>query len=267
VGASTSYEQLVVERDGAVAVVRLNNPSKLNALSDTMTAELNAALEELAGDPGVRALVLTGEGRGFCSGADLGDIDRAGTGGGAAPSELLENGYAKAARLLATAPKPVIASVNGVAAGAGMALALACDLRVASGDAWFTMGFVRIGLVPDSGAAHFLPRIVGAARALELSITGDRVDAETALRIGLVTRVVPGDRLRDETLELATRLAAMPTTAIALTKTLLRDASALSLEDTLALEGRVQDEAALTADHREGVDAFLQKREPRFEGR
>ena len=262
-----AYEQLAVDRDGAVVVVRLNNPSKLNALSDTMTAELNEALEGLVADAGVRALVLTGEGRGFCSGADLGDIDRAGTSGGAAPSELLENGYAKAARLLATAPKPVIASVNGVAAGAGMALALACDLRVASEAAWFTMGFVRIGLAPDSGAAFFLPRIVGAARALELSITGDRVDAESALRIGLVTRVVAADRLREETMELATRLAAMPTAAIALTKSLLRDASTRSLDDTLALEGRVQDEAALTADHREGVDAFLEKREPRFEGR
>jgi len=257
----------MVERDGGVAVIRLSNPSKLNALSDTMTASLNLALEELAADTGVRALVLTGEGRGFCSGADLGDIDAAGAEGGATPSELLEQGYAKAARLLATAPKPVIAEVNGVAAGAGMALALACDLRVASEDAWFAMGFVRIGLVPDSGAAHFLPRIVGGARALELSITGDRVDAKRALEIGLVGRVVPAELLHDETMELARHLAAMPTTAIALTKALLRDASTLSLDDTLALEGRLQDEAALTADHREGVRAFFEKREPRFEGR
>jgi 2-(1,2-epoxy-1,2-dihydrophenyl)acetyl-CoA isomerase len=262
-----AYEQLIVDRDGAVAVVRLNNPTKLNALSDTMTAELNRALEDLAGDAGVRAVVLIGEGRGFCSGADLGDIDEAGTDGRATPSELLESGYAKAARLLATAAKPVLASVNGVAAGAGMALALACDLRIASEDAWFTMGFVRIGLVPDSGAAYFLPRIVGGARALELSITGDRVNAERALEIGLVSRVVAPDRLREETMELATRLAGMPTTAIALTKSLLRDASTMSLDETLALEGRVQDEAALTADHREGLRAFLEKREPRFGGR
>jgi len=262
-----AYEQLIVERDGAVAVVRLNNPSKLNALSDTMTAELNEGLEELAGDVGVRALVLTGEGRGFCSGADLGDIDEAGTEGAANPSELLEQGYAKAARLLATAPKPVIAEVNGVAAGAGMALALACDLRVASEDAWFTMGFVRIGLVPDSGAAYFLPRIVGGARALELSITGERVDAKRAREIGLVNRVVPAELLHDETMEQARHLAAMPTAAIALTKSLLRGTSTLSLDDTLSLEGRVQDEAALSADHREGVRAFLEKREPRFEGR
>lgn len=261
------YEQLAVERDGAVAVVRLSNPSKLNALSDTMTAELNRALEDLAADAQVRALVLTGEGRGFCSGADLGHIDQAGTEGAAKPSELLESGYAKAARLLATAAKPVIAAVNGVAAGAGMALALACDLRIASEDAWFTMGFVRIGLAPDSGAAYFLPRIVGAARALELSITGDRVDAERALQIGLVSRVVAADRLYGEATELASRLAAMPTTAIAMTKQLLRDSATLSLDDTLALEGRVQDEAALTGDHREGVRAFLEKREPRFEGR
>ena len=262
-----AYEQLIVERDGDVAVVRLNNPSKLNALSETMTSELNAALEELAADEAVRAIVLTGEGRGFCSGADLGDIDGAGSEGDVAPSELLENGYAKAARLLATAAKPVIAEVNGVAAGAGMALALACDLRLASDAAWFTMGFVRIGLAPDSGAAYFLPRIVGAARALELSITGDRVDAARAEEIGLVNRVVAAERLHDETMELAARLAAMPTAAIALTKSLLRDTSTLSLDETLTVEGRVQDEAALTADHREGVRAFLEKREPRFEGR
>lgn len=262
-----TYEQLIVERDGAVAVVRLDNPSKLNALSDTMTSELNEALEELTVDTAVRALVLTGEGRGFCSGADLGDIDEAGTGGQAKPSDLLEQGYAKAARLLATAAKPVIAEVNGVAAGAGMALALACDLRLASEAAWFTMGFVRIGLAPDSGAAYFLPRIVGAARALELSITGDRVDAERALEIGLVNHVAPAELLHEETMKLARHLATMPTAAIALTKSLLRDASTLSLDDTLALEGRVQDEAALTADHREGVRAFLEKRDPTFGGR
>ena len=261
-----AYEQLLVDRDGTVATVRLNHPSTLNALSDTMTAELNEALALLADDGDVRAIVVTGEGRGFCPGADLGDIDRAGA-GEARPSDLLEGGYARAARRLASAPKPVIAAVNGVAAGAGMALALACDIRIASDAAWFTMGFVRIGLAPDSGAAFFLPRIVGAARALELSITGERVEAGRALEIGLVSRVVPADRLHEETMELANRLAEMPTTAIGLTKELLRDASALSLDETLALEGRVQDEAAATADHREGVTAFLEKRPPRFQGR
>ena len=261
-----TYGQLILDREGAVAVVRLNHPSTLNALSDAMTAELNEALERLADDADVRAIVLTGEGRGFCSGADLGDIDRAGA-AAAKPSELLENGYARAARCLARAPKPVLAAVNGVAAGAGMALALACDLRIASDAAWFTMGFVRIGLAPDSGAAFFLPRIVGSARALELSITGERVEAGRALELGLVNRVVTAERLHAETMELAGRLAEMPTAAIALTKGLLRDASALSLEETLALEGRVQDEAAQTADHREGVAAFLEKRPPRFQGR
>jgi 2-(1,2-epoxy-1,2-dihydrophenyl)acetyl-CoA isomerase len=260
-------EQLIVDRDGAVAVIRMNNPSKLNALSDTMTRELVGAASELTEDAEVRAIVLTGEGRGFCSGADLrGMEDRYRGGGHASPSDILEEGYAKVVRLLAGSPKPVIAAVNGVAAGAGLALALACDLRVASDAATFSMGFVRIGLVPDSGASYFLPRIVGAANALELSLTGERIGVERALQIGLVNRVVPAGGLRVEAGALAAELAALPTVAIGLTKQLLRDAASLSLEEAMALEAKIQDAASLTQDHREGVLAFLDKRPPEFTG-
>jgi 2-(1,2-epoxy-1,2-dihydrophenyl)acetyl-CoA isomerase len=261
-------EQLIVDRDGAVATVRMNNAAKLNALSETMTRELVGALESLSGDPGVRAVVLTGEGRGFCAGADLGGMaDEYRGGGRARPSDLLDEGYAKIVRLMVEAPKPVIAAVNGVAAGAGLSLALACDLRIASEAATFSMAFVRIGLVPDSGASYFLPRIVGAAAALELSITGDRIDAERALRLGLVSRLAPAESLQDDAAALAAELAALPTKAIDLTKRLLRDAASLSLDEALALESRVQDEATQTEDHREGVLAFLDKRAPEFRGR
>jgi 2-(1,2-epoxy-1,2-dihydrophenyl)acetyl-CoA isomerase len=263
-----AYEQLIVERDGAVATVRLNNPSKLNALSETMTRELIDALTTITADDEVRAVVLTGEGRGFCSGADLGGMEQEyREGGRASTSDLLDEGYAKIVRLLVGAPKPVIAAVNGVAAGAGLSLALACDLRVASDAATFSMAFVRIGLVPDSGAAYFLPRIVGAARALELSVTGDRIDAGRALAIGLVSRVTPADALPADVATWAAELAALPTRAIALTKRLLRDAASMPLDEALALESRVQDEATLTEDHREGVLAFLDKRAPEFRGR
>jgi 2-(1,2-epoxy-1,2-dihydrophenyl)acetyl-CoA isomerase len=263
-----AYEQLIVDRDGAVATIRLNNAAKLNALSETLTRELIEALEGLVGDPEVRALVLTGEGRGFCSGADLGGMaDEYRSGGRASPTDLLDEGYAKIVRLMVEAPKPVIAAVNGVAAGAGLSLALACDLRVASEAATFSMAFVRIGLVPDSGASYFLPRIVGAAAALEMSITGERIDVERALRMGLVSRVSPADSLPADAAALAAELAALPTKAIALTKELLRDASSLSLDDALALESRLQDAATQTEDHREGVLAFLDKRTPEFRGR
>jgi 2-(1,2-epoxy-1,2-dihydrophenyl)acetyl-CoA isomerase len=263
-----AYEQLIVERDGAVATVRMNNAAKLNALSSTLSAELVEAMTALGGDERCRAIVLTGEGRGFCVGADLGALqpqyaagERPRLGG------FLRDGYNKLIPLFTDAPKPVIAAVNGVAAGAGLSLALACDIRIASEESTYLMAFVRIGLVPDSGAAYFLPRTVGTAEAIRLSITGDRIDAAEALRIGLVSKVVPADRCLAEAQSLAARLAAMPTRAIALTKRLFADASGATLAGSMELEARYQDEAGTTDDHLEGVMAFAEKREPRFDGR
>ena len=262
-----AYQQLMVDFDGAVATIRLNNPARLNALSATMTEELLEVLEGMAKDRSVRAILLTGEGRGFSSGADLTALqDPYLKGERPKLSFFLKEGYNRLIPLLTETPKPVVAAINGVVAGAGVSLALACDYRVASEDASFSMAFVRIGLIPDAGSSYLLPRTVGAARALELAMLSEKVTAERALEIGLVNRVVPAEKLMDEARELCRGLAGQPTAAIGLTKRMFQEASRLSLRETLDREAEVQDEAAATNDHLEGVLAFLEKREPVFTG-
>ncbi len=266
--ATETYEQVLVERREAVATVRMNNPSRLNAFTWTLARELVGAMQALSDDEAVRAVILTGEGRAFSAGADLSAFEEPYRRGERPKlSEFLEAGYNRLVPLMTEMPKPVIGALNGVVAGAGVSVALACDQRIAADDVSFNMAFVRIGLIPDAGSTYLLPRVVGMARALEMALLSDKVDAETALRYGLVNRVVPAASLMDEATVLAERLAAMPTVAIGMTKRLFHDATTKTLREAMAVEAKAQDEAAQTDDHIEGVMAFLEKRGPEFKGR
>jgi 2-(1,2-epoxy-1,2-dihydrophenyl)acetyl-CoA isomerase len=263
-----TYEQIAVSTDGGVITITLQRPDKLNALTGVMSDELVEAFTQAREDPEVRAVVVTGAGRGFCAGQDLTEFEAAYR-SGRRPDirEHLVRTYHRLIPLVVEIPKPVIAAVNGVAAGAGVSLALACDIRIATDEARFTQAFVKIGLVPDSGGTWLLPRAIGHARALELSMTGDVIDAATALEIGLVHRVVPSEGFEPEVRAYAERLAALPTAALGATKQLLRDALGLGLAEALEREAEAQSRMGQTDDHLEGVMAFAEKREPHFRGR
>jgi 2-(1,2-epoxy-1,2-dihydrophenyl)acetyl-CoA isomerase len=263
-----SYQQIAVERDGAVTRITLNRPDVLNAMTQVMSDELFDAFTALGGDADVRAVILTGAGRGFSAGQDLTEFEAAYRAGDRPDIEShLARSYHRLIPLIVTTPKPVIAAVNGVAAGAGVSLAVACDIRIASNEARFIQAFVNIGLVPDSGGTWLLPRVIGSAKALELSITGEPVDADRALALGLVNRVVAAGDLEAEAAAFASRLAALPTAAIAETKQLIREAPGLDMEEALRREGAAQSRMGRTDDHLEGVMAFAEKRKPRFRGR
>jgi 2-(1,2-epoxy-1,2-dihydrophenyl)acetyl-CoA isomerase len=254
---------LRVEVDGPVATLTLDRPESLNALTIPMKVAMRGALERLAGDRAVRAVILTGAGRAFCAGQDL--AERALP--DAPPLDVeLRDRYNPLVRAIRSMGQPVIAAVNGVAAGAGASIAFACDLRIAADDARFVLAFGRIGLVPDSGATWTLPRLVGPARAAEIALVGDPVSAEEALRIGLVNRVVPADRLLDEARAMAGRIAAGAPLANALTKAALARSATIDLDEALEGEAKLQGIAGASADHAEGLAAFREKREPRFTG-
>jgi 2-(1,2-epoxy-1,2-dihydrophenyl)acetyl-CoA isomerase len=261
-------EQIAVEHDDGVTRITLNRPDRLNALTAVMSDELVEAFSTIREDDDVRAVVLTGAGRGFCSGQDLTEFEEAYR-SGERPDirEHLARTYHRLIPMIVETPKPVIAAVNGVAAGAGVSLAAACDVRIASEEARFTQAFVKIGLAPDSGGTWLLPRLIGYPKALELSMTGDMVDAATALDIGLVNRVVPADVFEKEVAEYAARLAAMPTAALGATKELFRGTFSTDLGEALHREAEIQARMGQTEDHLEGVTAFAEKREPRFRGR
>lgn len=262
------YETIIFEKDGGVATIALNRPDRLNAFDGGMHEEMHAALDEVAGDEEVRCVVLRGEGRGFSAGADLKSEDLAGSNGERPDlGEYLRRTYSRTITALTSMEKPVVASLHGPVYGAGMGLALACDLRLAAESAKFSVAFVKIGLMPDAGVSFFLPRLVGLGRAMEMSMLGDAVEAEEALRIGLVNRVVPDGALADETEKLAGHLAVLPTRALAEIKKSLHNSFESDLGAALENEARGQTLCGYTEDHREGVAAFFEKRTPDFTGR
>jgi 2-(1,2-epoxy-1,2-dihydrophenyl)acetyl-CoA isomerase len=248
-------------RDGAVLTITLNRPDVLNAFNRELHRALAAALKE-ARDGGVRAVVLTGAGRGFCVGQDLTEFREA---PGDIGARLREN-YHPNIRAIRALEKPVIAAVNGAAAGAGMSLACACDLRLAAGSATFVPAFINIGLIPDSGGSYFVTRILGPARAFEWLASGRRLTAAEAHTWGLVSEVVEADALASRAAELAAQLAELPTRGVGMTKRLLDHAVTATLEEQLEREAQLQSAATKTEDFKEGVAAFLEKRPPRFRG-
>jgi 2-(1,2-epoxy-1,2-dihydrophenyl)acetyl-CoA isomerase len=252
---------LRVETADGIATVTLDRPDALNALTIPLKEALIDAFRGFADDGDVRAIVLTGAGRAFCAGQDL--KERLEPGAPPLDVELRER-YNPLVRALRAAPQPVIAAVNGVAAGAGASIAFACDLRIAADTARFVLAFGQIGLIPDSGATWTLQRLVGASRAAEIALLNEPLAAEEAARIGLVTRVVPAEELQAEARALAGRLAALSPVALARTKRALQAAAASSFEEALELEAELQGEAGAHPDHAEGIAAFVEKRPPRF---
>jgi len=253
---------VLIETLGAVRKLTLNRPASLNSFTSAMHRELRPALDAAADDPTVRCLVITGAGRGFCAGQDLNDPEvNSNTG------DVVERIYKPLALRVASMPVPVIAMVNGVAAGAGANFALGCDLVIATRSASFIQAFSKIGLIPDCGGTWLLPRLVGRAKAIGLAMTGDKLSAEDAERLGLIWRCVDDAALSDQTMALATKLAAMPVKALAATRRTIDDSIMINYADALSLEARVQQQMSVQSDFREGVAAFLEKRAPKFSDR
>lgn len=261
-------DDILYDVAAGVATITLNRPEKLNVTTAGMLGRLRQALEGAADDAAVRVVLLTGAGRGFCAGQDLGD--RQVTGGADSPpnlAESLETLYNPIIRRIVTMPKPVIAAVNGVAAGAGANIALACDIVVAARSARFVEVFSRLGLIPDAGGTWALPRLVGRARALGAAILAEPVGADQAKEWGMIWDVVQDDELAGHTGEMALGLARGPTYGYGLIKHAMLASSTATLEEQLALERDLQGKAGDSADYREGVNAFMEKRPPEFEGR
>ena len=256
------------ERDGGVAILTLNRPDVLNAFNDDLGHALRLAVEECARDESVRCIVITGAGRAFCSGEDLSPLKGVYEQGQAPDlGNTIADRYNPLIRSIRSAPKPVVAAVNGVAAGAGASLALACDFRIAAERAKLLFAFVKVGLVPDSGGVWFLANMIGTANTWQLASSGEPLGAERAAAMGVFDKVLPPDDFEPGWRSFAAKLAAGPTRAYALTKTLVHSAPDRTLEEQLELEIEAQTTAGKTSDHLEGVQAFFDKRPPNFEGR
>jgi len=262
-----AFETIEPDLFGGVARLTLSRPERLNSFTTQMHGEVSSALDQIESDDAVRALVLTGAGRGFCAGQDLSDRAVAPGGDAVDLGDSVERFYAPLIRRLARLPMPTIAAVNGVAAGAGANIALACDIVIAARSAKFIQSFANIGLIPDSGGTWVLPRLVGQARALGLALTGEPLPAETAQAWGMIWKCVDDEALPGEVDALARRFAVGPTRGLARSKQLIRAASLKSLDEELDIERDAMRELGFSHDYQEGVAAFMAKRPPVFTGK
>ena len=262
-----NYENILFEITDGIAHLTLNRPDKLNSFTQAMHDEVRHAVHKVGTDKSVRVLILTGAGRGFCAGQDL--SDRAVEPGARAVDlgDSVEKNYAPLVLALRGLPMPVICAVNGVAAGAGANLALACDIVLAAKSASFVEVFCKLGLIPDTGGTYFLPRLIGSARAMGLTMLGEKLSAEKAEAWGLIWKAVPDEELAAETMAMARHFATAPTKGLAFTKQALYASPHNTLQQQLALECGMMSELGRTEDYREGVAAFMEKRAPQFQGK
>lgn len=261
-----SYETIEFSIEDGVAVLKLNRPNSLNSFNAQMHTEVRNALKEVKKDANVRCLLLTGNGRGFCAGQDLSDRNVAP--GAEMPNlgESIEKNYSPLLRTLRALEMPVICAVNGVAAGAGANIAFACDIVLAAKSASFIQAFCKIGLIPDCGGTWSLPRLVGPARAMALSMLGDKISAEQAADWGMIWKAVDDEALQDEAMKMAQHFATQPTKGLALIKRAIQASATNTFDEQLDLERDLQTLAGRTDDYREGVAAFMEKRQPQFKG-
>lgn len=259
-----SNNSILLKIENQVAFITLNRPEVFNSFNREMALALQDTLDSCAADAAVRAIVITGSGKAFCAGQDLKEVTDPELNPGF--RKILEEHYNPIIQKIRTIEKPIIAAVNGVAAGAGANIALACDIVVATEHTSFIQAFSKIGLIPDSGGTFFLPRIIGLQKATALMMLGDKVTAEESLAMGLVYKIFPTAFFMDDVTALASTLASMPTKALGLTKRLLNQSMTNSLEQQLALESDLQIEASSSNDYKEGVAAFIEKRTPEFKG-